>query len=79
MVGIYLSRYSDRLKIGASCTGCGGCSTLCPMNNITMYDGKPVPGNRCTMCYRCISQCPQKAITLTGKRVHEQCRVERCV
>lgn len=72
-------RYSDRLKINTDCVGCGECSRLCPMNNITMHDGKPVPGNRCTMCYRCISQCPKKAITLIGKQVHEQCRIERYV
>lgn len=70
-------RYSNRLKISAACVCCGQCATLCPMKNITMHGGKPIPGNRCTMCYRCICRCFEKAITLVGKQVHEQCRIDR--
>jgi ferredoxin len=32
---------------------------------------------QCTMCYRCVSQCPTQAITLLGKRVVEQCYLEK--
>ncbi len=69
--------YSDKLKIGAECIGCGLCEKLCPMKNIHMQNGKAVPENRCTMCYRCISSCPQKAITLIGNEIIEQCRFEK--
>ncbi len=69
--------YSNRLKISAACVNCGLCLRLCPMKNITLQGGRPLPGDRCTMCYRCISRCPQRAITLIGKAVYEQCRVER--
>ena len=70
--------YSDELKIDrAKCIGCGNCANVCPMHNITMSDGKPVPKDMCTMCYRCISLCPKKAITLLGKEVVEQCRFEK--
>lgn len=71
--------YSDKLKIHSSCIGCGLCTTLCPMNNLSLKNGKAVAGNRCTMCYRCISRCPQKAITLLGDAVHEQCRFEKYI
>lgn len=71
--------YSDGLKIGAECIGCGLCEKLCPMENLRMENGKAVAGNRCTMCYRCISSCPQKAITLLGSKVVEQCRFEKYV
>lgn len=70
-------QYSSRLKISDACIGCGTCATSCPMKNITMLAGKAIPGNQCTMCYRCISRCPNKAITLIGKRVYEQCRIEK--
>jgi len=73
------SRYSDKLKISDSCTGCGLCAKLCPMQNITMRNKKPSAGEKCTMCYRCISHCPQKAITLLGEKVTEQCRIERYI
>ena len=73
------SKYSDKLKISASCTGCGLCAKLCPMKNITMRNGKPVANKKCTMCYRCISHCPQRAMTLLGEKVIEQCRIERYI
>lgn len=69
--------YTDKLKINASCTGCGLCSKVCPMKNIEMKENRAVPGERCTMCYRCISLCPQKAVTLLGESVQEQCRFEK--
>lgn len=69
--------YTDKLKIGDACIGCGLCSRECPMGNIEIKDNKAVSGNQCTMCYRCISLCPQKAITLLGDQVLEQCRYEK--
>ncbi len=69
--------YTDKLKIGDACVGCGLCSKECPMNNIQMDGKRAVSGNQCTMCYRCISLCPQKAITLLGDTVQEQCRFEK--
>lgn len=65
--------YSNELKIGSNCTGCGLCGKMCPMKNIEIKGKTAVPGNKCTMCYRCVSYCPQKAITLLGKKVWEQC------
>jgi ferredoxin/flavodoxin len=62
----------DRLK----CFGCGRCVELCPMNNLTVREGKAVSGSRCTMCYRCFSHCPAQALTIIGKQVHEQCTLE---
>lgn len=70
--------YSDKLKIDKSrCIRCGKCVSLCPMKNISLRDGNVVAGGKCTMCYRCISFCPTQAITLLGKKVYEQCRIEK--
>lgn len=70
--------YSDRLKInGNACVKCGKCVSVCPMHNISMGEEKAIPGNKCTMCYRCISLCPTQAITLLGKKVYEQCHIEK--
>nr|MDD6335618.1 EFR1 family ferrodoxin [bacterium] len=47
---------------GSTCTGCGQCARLCPTNNITLQNGKPVWGGGCTHCMACICRCPTQAI-----------------
>ena len=70
--------YSDKLKIDTGkCIGCGKCVHLCPMKNIQSEHKHAIAGNQCTMCYRCISHCPVQAITLLGKRVVEQCYIDK--
>ena len=70
--------YSDKLKIDREkCIGCGICAKLCPMNNIEIIENKAVASNMCTKCYRCVNKCPKQAITLIGKKVVEQCCIEK--
>ena len=45
-----------------SCIGCGKCARLCPLNNISITDKKPVWGKNCTHCMACISNCPKESI-----------------
>ena len=45
-----------------ACTGCGQCSSLCPLNNIAIADSKPHWGRSCTHCMACIGGCPAAAI-----------------
>ena len=62
-----------------SCTSCGLCESLCPVNNVKLKDGKPVWGDFCTHCMACICGCPTEAIeygkTSVGK-VRYQCPEE---
>lgn len=44
------------------CIGCGKCEKLCPLNNITIKDKKPVWNDNCTHCMACIGNCPTQAI-----------------
>ena len=44
------------------CVGCGRCERVCPLNNISMKDRKPVWDNDCTHCMACIANCPTEAI-----------------
>ncbi len=44
------------------CISCGKCVTECPLNNVTLKDGKTVWGKNCTHCMACISICPKTAI-----------------
>ena len=44
------------------CIGCGKCVQKCPLNNISLKEGKPVWGKDCTHCMACICYCPTEAI-----------------
>lgn len=70
--------YSDKLHIEKDkCIGCGICASACPMGNLVLQSGKAQQKGRCTMCYRCVNHCPKQAITLLGKKVYEQCTIEK--
>lgn len=45
-----------------ACIGCGQCAARCPMNNISLQNGKPVWGGNCTHCMACICYCPAACI-----------------
>lgn len=53
---------ADAFQANGSCVGCGKCVKNCPMNNITLQNGKPVWGKECTHCMTCICYCPTEAI-----------------
>ena len=44
------------------CVSCGKCANVCPLNNISILDKKPVWGESCTHCMACIGNCPTDAI-----------------
>jgi len=44
------------------CDGCGLCVQRCPLNNISIENGKPVWHGNCTHCMACICYCPVEAI-----------------
>ena len=54
-------------RVKDSCIGCGICEAQCPLNNISLKDGKPVWGDNCTHCMACICYCPKETIEY-GKR-----------
>ncbi len=51
------------------CTGCGECVRLCPLNNITLKEGRPAYRGNCTHCMACISGCPAEAIEYKRRTV----------
>ena len=52
-----------------TCIGCGQCVKNCPMNNITLKNGKPIWGDQCTHCMDCICYCPTEAIEYGNKSI----------
>ncbi len=54
-----------KFRVSGSCTGCGTCTRVCPVNNIHIKNGKPVWHHQCEQCAACFSWCPQEAISGT--------------
>ena len=59
----------DQKLAETDCIGCGQCVKRCPMNNVTLKDGKPIWGKVCTHCMACICYCPKEAIEYGKKSV----------
>ena len=50
-------------RVSGKCVSCGKCERGCPLNVITLRDGKPVwKGKSCAHCMACIQNCPVQAI-----------------
>ena len=45
-----------------NCISCGKCVNVCPLQNITLEDGRPKWNGNCTMCMACYHHCPVNAI-----------------
>lgn len=60
---------NKKFTVKGNCVSCGKCEKLCPLNSITLKDGKPVWSGDCTHCMACISHCPTRAIEYGKKSV----------
>lgn len=47
-----------------TCTGCEACVGSCPVETITMVDGKALVGDECIDCGACVDECPVESITM---------------
>lgn len=65
--------HSKKFYAKDSCISCGKCEKLCPLNNISIKNGKPVWQDNCTHCMACICHCPVNAIEY-GKKSKNQPR-----
>lgn len=59
----------DSFRATEACTGCGQCAQRCPLNNISVADGRPVWHGNCTHCMACISYCPAQAVEYGRKSI----------
>lgn len=53
---------SKGFHLDEGCISCGICGKSCPVENITMMDGRPVWGKQCIHCMACVHACPRKVI-----------------
>ncbi len=64
-----ISALDTAFTVNDSCTNCGLCERICPVENIILTDGKPVWQHHCEHCVACISWCPAKAIEYGEKTI----------
>ena len=53
--------------VNDSCTGCGICAKICPVDNIKIENSKPVFLHHCEQCVACVQWCPEQAINYKDK------------
>ncbi|MGD6852061.1 MAG: EFR1 family ferrodoxin [Candidatus Bathyarchaeia archaeon] len=64
-IGIHVARHgwqSLAFVSDGNCNACGICTQVCPVDNITLTEGKPTWGENCLHCFACLQWCPQQAI-----------------
>lgn len=55
-------KLGQQFYAGDTCSHCGICSRLCPVNNIKTEGNKIKWGEHCQQCMACIQWCPNNAI-----------------
>ena len=51
-----------KFTVSDQCIGCGICAKSCPLQNITIENGRPHWNGHCTNCMSCYHRCPKNAI-----------------
>ncbi len=65
LVNSMFNRFALNTKsfsVDDTCTGCGICEKICPVQTVRLDGGRPVWGKDCTQCLACINRCPVHAI-----------------
>ncbi len=64
--------YDKSFYVEDTCTSCGICVKVCPVNNIKLEDGIPQWHHKCQQCLACINFCPEKCIQFGKKTIKTQ-------
>jgi UDP-glucose 4-epimerase len=52
------------VTVGEACVSCGACLDVCPVEAISLTNGRAHIDDRCKGCGRCVAACPAGAISL---------------
>ena len=60
--GFYKWVSDEPFRSTDDCISCGKCVSVCPLQNITLEEGRPKWHGNCTNCDACFHHCPKNAI-----------------
>ena len=60
-------RNTKYFSVEPSCDGCKVCEKVCPVDVVTLKEGRPVWTGDCTQCMACVNYCPKEAIAYRSK------------
>lgn len=68
-VHVYGEGIDNYLEVEDTCSQCGVCSKVCPVDNISMdtENGKIKLSDKCFMCMACVHNCPSNSIHIKGQ------------
>ncbi|MDD5686477.1 MAG: EFR1 family ferrodoxin [Elusimicrobia bacterium] len=58
----HIHEMDKKFWVQDSCNSCGICQKVCPVENISIENGKPFWKHKCEQCMACIQWCPLIAI-----------------
>jgi ferredoxin/flavodoxin len=64
LVSPSIPKMDKRFYLDDTCSLCGTCKKVCPVNNIDLIHGKPLWKGHCEQCLACLQWCPEAAIQL---------------
>jgi len=64
------NKMDNNFWVDDSCSRCGICKKICPVNNISITEDSIKWNNRCEFCLACIQWCPNKSIQFNNKTLH---------
>jgi ferredoxin len=67
-----LAGMDKNYRVSENCTGCGICSAVCPVKNITMENNRPLFNHRCEHCLACLHHCPERAINYENRTQNKE-------
>jgi len=56
------------IVVGEGCVGCQVCSRVCPQDNITLTEDKPLLADNCEFCLGCVHHCKSNVLNINKEQ-----------